>query len=72
MGITSMLVQDESLPKDAKESLGLIQASSSLLLVLINNLLDIRKLNANSKYYSLCYAALMTIINIHLTSFASF
>lgn len=72
MGITSMLVQDESIPKDAKESLGLIQASSSLLLVLINNLLDIRKLKANSKYYSLCYAALMTKINIHLTSFASF
>jgi len=49
MGCTSILVQDESLPDAAKESLGLIQASSSLLLVLINNLLDVRKLNANSK-----------------------
>lgn len=44
-----MLVQDESLPKEALDLLELVMASSSLLLVLINNLLDVRKCSANSK-----------------------
>lgn len=44
-----MLVKDKNLPKDALDSLELVMASSSLLLVLINNLLDIRKCSANSK-----------------------
>ena len=48
-GITSMLVHEDSLPSSVKDSLNLIMASSGLLLVLINNLLDVRKLNANSK-----------------------
>lgn len=48
MGIVSMLVQDRNLSSDAIESLNLVLASSSLLLVLINNLLDVRKCNANS------------------------
>ena len=48
MGITSMLVQDDTLPQSALDLLELVMASSGLLLVLINNLLDIRKCNANS------------------------
>uniref|UniRef100_A0A7S3LB42 histidine kinase n=2 Tax=Amphora coffeiformis TaxID=265554 RepID=A0A7S3LB42_9STRA len=47
MGITSMLIGDKTLPKAALDMLELIMASSSLLLVLINNLLDIRKCNAD-------------------------
>ena len=50
MGIVSMLVQDQNLSSDVMESLNLVLASSSLLLVLINNLLDVRKCNANSKW----------------------
>ena len=50
MGITSMLVQDDTLPKSALDLLELVMASSGLLLVLINNLLDIRKCHANSTY----------------------
>ena len=62
MGITSlMLAQKEFEPnseeltsasfvEDNAESLGLIMASSSLLLNLINNLLDVKKATANSKY----------------------
>jgi len=47
MGITSLLLNDVRLPNDVNDSLNLISASSGLLLVLINNLLDVRKLNAN-------------------------
>mmetsp|Transcript_1259 Transcript_1259/g.3206 ORF Transcript_1259/g.3206 Transcript_1259/m.3206 type:complete len:949 (+) Transcript_1259:203-3049(+) len=53
MGITSLLLEQNSsryanqLNKDALESLGLIMASSSLLLNLINNLLDVKKATAN-------------------------
>eukprot|EP00536_Pseudo-nitzschia_multiseries_P004933 jgi/Psemu1/189374/e_gw1.87.68.1 len=53
MGITSLLLQQDSSlglkqsNKDALESLGLIMASSSLLLNLINNLLDVKKVTAN-------------------------
>ena len=50
MGITSLLVSDSTIPKDARESLELISASSTLLLTLINNLLDVRKCNAKSTY----------------------
>ena len=62
MGITSLmleqkdserdseLVTKESFVQDNSESLGLIMASSSLLLNLINNLLDVKKATANSKW----------------------
>jgi len=43
MGITSLLLQGHELSYDAMESLKLIMASSSLLLNLINNLLDVKK-----------------------------
>lgn len=45
LGMTSLLVADTSLdlPMAAKDSLDIIMASSGLLLVLINNLLDVRK-----------------------------
>ena len=61
MGITSLMLEQQdyerdseqlmhgSLMKDHSESLGLIMASSSLLLNLINNLLDVKKATANSK-----------------------
>jgi len=60
MGITSLLLEQDftrdagmepvagsSFGKDAIESLGLVMASSSLLLNLINNLLDVKKATAN-------------------------
>eukprot|EP00977_Amphora_coffeiformis_P020931 scaffold8649_cov185-Amphora_coffeaeformis.AAC.2 len=48
MGITSLLLEDaEALPKDAQESLSLVMASSGLLLTLVNNMLDVRKCDAN-------------------------
>ncbi|CAB9511861.1 Hybrid signal transduction histidine kinase K [Seminavis robusta] len=49
MGVCSMLRCDASfqLPDQAMDSLDLIMASSSLLLVLINNLLDIRKIDSH-------------------------
>jgi PAS domain S-box-containing protein len=50
MGVTSSLLQQASgLSNDALESLKLIMASSSLLLNLINNLLDVKKANAKSE-----------------------
>jgi hypothetical protein len=61
MGITSLMLEQTEFGRDAKqltgaslvkynaESLGLIMASSSLLLNLINNLLDVKKATANSK-----------------------
>ena len=49
MGICSMLRSDESLPDNVREPLDLIMASSNLLLVLINNLLDMRKCSSHSK-----------------------
>lgn len=52
-----MLAQDESLPKEALDLLELVMASSSLLLVLINNLLDVRKCSANSKCWFHCVFA---------------
>jgi PAS domain-containing protein len=53
MGVTSLLLQQATdLNHDMLESLKLIMASSSLLLNLINNLLDIKKVTAKSKYSS--------------------
>ena len=58
MGITSVMLEQKdyseqearaTLVNDNAESLGLIMASSSLLLNLINNLLDVKKATANSK-----------------------
>jgi len=43
-------MEDETLSDDSKESLSLIMASSGLLLVLINNMLDIRKIDTNSTF----------------------
>ena len=49
-GVTSLLLQQAGdLKRDMLESLKLIMASSGLLLNLINNLLDIKKVNAKSK-----------------------
>lgn len=47
MGITSMLLDDPSLSEDAQESLTVVMTSSRLLLTLINNLLDVRKCDAD-------------------------
>lgn len=47
MGITSMLLDGRELQKDAEEALSLVMVSSRLLLTLINNMLDVRKCEAN-------------------------
>jgi signal transduction histidine kinase len=47
MGITSMLLDDPTLSVDAQESLTVVMTSSFLLLTLINNLLDVRKCDAD-------------------------
>jgi signal transduction histidine kinase/ActR/RegA family two-component response regulator len=47
MGITSMLLDDPTLSEDAQESLTVVMTSSRLLLTLINNLLDVRKCDAD-------------------------
>lgn len=51
MGVTGMLLQQKKKSADAVlvESLRLIMASSGLLLNLINNLLDVKKVNSESK-----------------------
>jgi signal transduction histidine kinase len=50
MGVTSLLLQQTGdLNTETLESLKLIMASSSLLLNLINNLLDVKKATAKSK-----------------------
>ncbi len=55
MGITSLMLEQtdqhdhQPVVNDNADSLGLIMASSSLLLNLINNLLDVKKATANSK-----------------------
>lgn len=48
-GFILAMMEDEALSDDFKESLSLIMASSGLLLVLLNNMLDIRKIDTNSK-----------------------
>ena len=68
MGVCSMLLCDKSskLQTEVRDSLDLIMASSSLLLVLINNLLDVRKCDSNSKFYDndflLCVKIIMDIL----------
>ena len=47
MGMTSMLLQDSTLSDDMVDSLSLVMASSGLLLTLVNNMLDVRKVDAN-------------------------
>jgi signal transduction histidine kinase len=47
MGITSMLLDDPDLSEDVQESLSVVMTSSRLLLTLINNLLDVRKCDAD-------------------------
>ena len=54
MGVTGMLLQ-QTKPKGQTDnnlidSLKLIMASSGLLLNLINNLLDVKKINSESEY----------------------
>ena len=51
MGVTGMLLQQKQNAADAVlvESLRLIMASSGLLLNLINNLLDVKKVNSKSE-----------------------
>ena len=49
MGITSLMLQAPELSNDSMESLKLIMASSTLLLNLINNLLDVKKATAKSE-----------------------
>lgn len=46
MGMASFLLSDKHLHPDSREPLSLIMASSRLLLTLINNMLDIRKCDA--------------------------
>lgn len=47
IGITSMLLDGQKLDKEVEESLSLVMVSSRLLLTLINNMLDVRKCEAN-------------------------
>jgi signal transduction histidine kinase len=47
MGITSMLLDGHELSKDVEEAMSLVMVSSRLLLTLINNMLDVRKCDAN-------------------------
>lgn len=51
MGVTGMLLQQKQTADDSVliESLRLIMASSGLLLNLINNLLDVKKVNSESE-----------------------
>ena len=47
MGMASCLLENEATAEEARESLSIIMASSRHLLVLINNMLDVRKCDAN-------------------------
>ena len=52
MGVTGMLLQQKhDADKVLVESLKLIMASSGLLLNLINNLLDVKKVNSESELF---------------------
>ena len=46
LGIAEMQLQDELLPKSIRETMGMIQASGELLLRIINDLLDMSKIEA--------------------------
>lgn len=59
MGVTSLLLQQASgASRDMLDSLELIMASSGLLLNLINNLLDIKKVTAKSKFRHIAFVML--------------
>lgn len=47
MGITSLMISEPDLPKDVTELLSMIMVSARLLLTLINNMLDVRKCDAD-------------------------
>ena len=60
MGVTGMLLhQKQNADAVTVESLKLIMASSGLLLNLINNLLDVKKVNSDSKFTLRCPASLV-------------
>jgi len=46
MGVTSLLIDDSELPKNTTDALSLVMTSARLLLTLINNILDVRKMDA--------------------------
>ena len=64
MGVTGMLLQQKK-NADAVmiESLRLIMASSGLLLNLINNLLDVKKVNSESKLLSIALYSLDDLVS---------
>ena len=58
MGVTGMLIQEHTIEDEQADSnlvgsLKLIMASSGLLLNLINNLLDVKKFDSESKSHQL-------------------
>ncbi len=64
MGVTGMLLQqnchsEQQTDNNLVGSLKLIMASSGLLLNLINNLLDVKKFDSESKLYSANYVGLI-------------
>lgn len=68
MGVTGMLIQehtseDEQDDSNLVGSLKLIMASSGLLLNLINNLLDVKKFDSESKFH-LLYLCSSTLYDI--------
>ena len=46
MGMTSMLLTGSTLPTDLVDSLSLVMASSGLLLALVSNMQDVRKVDS--------------------------
>ena len=69
MGVTGMLLQQKK-NADAVmvESLRLIMASSGLLLNLINNLLDVKKVNSESKLLSIALYSLDNLVSPFIES----
>ena len=47
MGMTSLLLNESKADKDVKDCMTMVMTSARLLLTLINNMLDLRKLDAN-------------------------
>mmetsp|Transcript_22346 Transcript_22346/g.33778 ORF Transcript_22346/g.33778 Transcript_22346/m.33778 type:complete len:498 (-) Transcript_22346:1317-2810(-) len=69
MGITSLMLQQAGdFSRDMNESLKLIMASSSLLLNLINNLLDVKKATAKSKSTKKAFRGLCTDMKLTIFS----